>query len=281
MNVIRDSMEEIRASKELKRNTMEYLRNQQRYYRARMVRRYVLAAACICLFLLGGGYTLYARPVSYISIDVNPSIELGINCFGRVVEADAYNRDGNAVLMQVPLKNVPYLKAISRLLGDESYSGYLTEDSRVFITVISERWEIILEEIRADELAGRYGAQTYTSDLTCREEAHQYRMSFGKYRACLELSKYDESVTVEECHGMSMGEIEDRIETCKGHGNGNRGEGGHRRKNRGRGCQNDGSYEDYEDYGNDDYDEYNEYDEYDEYYDGEGHEGHHRHGNSP
>ena len=31
MNVIRDSMEEIRASKELKRNTMEYLRNQQRY----------------------------------------------------------------------------------------------------------------------------------------------------------------------------------------------------------------------------------------------------------
>ena len=151
----------------------------------------------------------------------------------------------------------------------------------MFITVISERWETILEEIRADELAGRYGAQTYTSDLTCREEAHQYRMSFGKYRACLELSKYDESVTVEECHGMSMGEIEDRIETCKGHGNGNRGEGGHRRRNRGRGCQNDGSYEDYEDYGNDDYDEYNEYDDYDEYYDGEGHEGHHRHGNSP
>lgn len=219
MNVIRDSMKEIRASEELKQNTMEYLREQKRCARLKTIRRCALAAACICLLLIGGGYMMYARPVSYISIDVNPSVELGVNRFGRVVETEAYNRDGKDILARVPLKNVPYLKAISRLLGDESDSGYLTGDSRVFITVISDSQETILKEIRGDELSEKYGMQTYTSDLASREEAHQYEMSFGKYRACQELSQVDESVTVEECHEMSVGEIADKIESCKGHGN--------------------------------------------------------------
>ncbi len=226
MNRIHESMKDIRASEELKKSTMDYLRQQRKRVRDRRIRRYALAAACLCLMLTAAGYTIYKRPVSYISIDVNPSVELGVNRFGRVVEVDAYNRDGEELLKQAALKHVPYLKAIRRLLADEGYLGYLAEDSRVFITVISDSREKILEEIREDELTGRYGARTYTSDLTCREEAHRQSMSFGKYRACLELSRYDESVTVEDCHGMSMGEIEDRIETCKGHGHGN-GNGGY------------------------------------------------------
>lgn len=242
MNVIRDSMKDIRASEELKRNTLEYLKEQRRRGLKRL-RRLTLAAASICLLIFAGGYMVYARPVSYISIDVNPSVELGVNCFGRVVEADAYNRDGRDILDQVSLKNVPYLKAIGRLLGDESVSGYLTRDSRVFITVISDSWETMLKEIGRDELSEKYGAQTYKSDLASREEAHRHEMSFGKYRACLELSQYDGTVTVEECHRMSMGEIEDRIKTCKGHGNEGEG-GGHQRRNQRRSnCQNSESDE--------------------------------------
>ncbi len=263
MNVIRDSMKEIRASEELKQNTMEYLREQKRRTRLKRIRWYAFAAACISLLLTGGGYTVYIRPVSYISIDVNPSVELGINRFGRVVEADAYNQDGRNILDKVPLKNVPYLKAIGRLLGDESDSGYLTEDSRVFITIISDRWETMLEEIRGDEMSEKYGAQTYTSNLASREEAHQYEMSFGKYRACQELSQFDESVTMEECHEMSMGEIEDKIETCKGHGH----------------EESDGSYEDFENGGSDENYEDSGNDEHDSDNGSNGsHGGHHDHG---
>lgn len=274
MNMIRKSMEEIRASEELKKNTMEYLRRQQRRIRFKRVRRYALAAACLCLFLIAGGYNIYVKPVSYISIDVNPSVELGINRFGRVVEADAYNADGQEMLKRETLKHMPYLKAIDRLLKGERRLGYLTEDSRVYITVISGSWELILEEIRTDKIAGKYGARTYTSDLTCREEAHRKEMSFGKYRACLELSQYDESVTVEDCHGMSMGEIEDRIETCKGH-QGKTGHGGKGHEN----------YEDYEE--NEEYENYRDYEEneenenyrdYEENEDHENHERHHGHG---
>lgn len=48
-------------------------------------------------------------------------------------------------------------------------------------------------------------------------EAHQHEMSFGKYRAFLELSQYDADITVEDCHRMSMGEIQNRIKSCQGH----------------------------------------------------------------
>ncbi len=59
----------------------------------------------------------------------------------------------------------------------------------------------------------------------CLREAHQHEMSFGKYRAYLELLEYDENVSVEDCHGMTIGEIQNRIDSCQQ----NHGKGGHGR----------------------------------------------------
>lgn len=225
MNRIQESMKEIHATEEMKKNTLQYLKKQQRHRNPHPVWRYVLAAACFCIFLgMAGGYMVYARPVSYISIDINPSIELGVNRFGKVVSADAYNVDGQNILEHVRLKNISYIRAIEKLLGSEGCSAYLTGDSRLFFTVISEDSDKMAAEISADDISRFYGAQTYISDTACREEAHQHDMSFGKYRAYLELSEYDETVTVEDCHGMTMGEISERIETCRGHGGTESGE---------------------------------------------------------
>lgn len=218
MNVIRESMREIQASEELKKNTLLYLKEQTSRPRARLAWRYAFAAVCLFLAIGAGGWRLYASPVSYISIDINPSIELGVNRFGRVVSADAYNGDGQEILSQVRLKNMSYAQAVDRLLRSGNCSVYLTEaDSQLVFTVISDDSDVMLKEISANELARRYGALIYTSDMSCREEAHRHEMSFGKYRAYLELSQYDETVTVEDCHGMTVGEICDRIESCRQH----------------------------------------------------------------
>ena len=76
-----------------------------------------------------GGYSIYRRPVSYISIDVNPSIELAINRFDKVVSAKGYNADGQDILQHVPLKNISYMQAIDRLMQDAYYSRFLNKDS--------------------------------------------------------------------------------------------------------------------------------------------------------
>lgn len=220
MNAFQKSMSEVRATEEQKKNTLQYLKNQQEKKnraRPRLVLRYALVAACL-LFLLGtGSYSVYRKPVSYISIDVNPSIELGINRFGKVVSAEAYNEDGQNILQHVSVKNISYMQAIDRLLADESDLLYLREDSLLVFTVISDQPHSIMEEISTNEFAQAYETLMYTSDTDCMEEAHSHEMSFGIYRAYLELSQYDSSITIEDCHGMTIGEIQTRIEGCRHH----------------------------------------------------------------
>lgn len=216
MNRIRESMEGIHASDELKKNTLDYLKTQKNRPSKNRTWRYVLAAACLLIFLTAGGGMAYIRPVAYISVDVNPSIELAVNRFGRVVAVEGYNEDAEFILEQVRLKNMSYIKAIGKLLEDASYSAFLTDDSRLFLTVISDNAETFIDRLSVNGILKEYGAEIYTSDTDCRKEAHQHHMSFGKYRAYQELSEYDESVTVEECHDMTMGELSDRIDTCKG-----------------------------------------------------------------
>ncbi len=223
MNRIQKSLENIQASEELKQNTLQYLHEQQQKKcrkRRYFAPGYVMAVICLFILVGTGGYSVYQKPVSYISVDVNPSIELNINRFGRVVSAEAYNDDGRQIIEQVPLKNISYMQAIDRLLKDESYNQYLKEDSRLVFTVVSDQSEVIVKKLNASKLFQSYGALTYTSDSSCMHEAHQHEMSFGKYRTYLELLEYDESVTIEDCHGMTMGELRDRIEACSHNGRG-------------------------------------------------------------
>lgn len=219
MNKIRKSMEGIRASEELKQKTLAYVEEQRQKQLCSKRHRnpkFALAAACIVLFCAAGGYGVYQSPTAYLSIDVNPSVELEINRFGRVVSVQGYNEDGVRVVNQVRLKNLPYAKAVEQLLESEKESGYLSEDTLVVFTVISDNSEDILQELQEDAVTD-YNTLTYESDVYCRQQAHEHEMSFGKYEVYLELSEYDTTVTVEDCHNMTMQEIQTRIESCHGH----------------------------------------------------------------
>lgn len=233
MNLIRKSLENIQATEELKQNTLQYLSAQQQKRRRipHAVSRYAPVMATLFLLVLTVGYSVYRKPVSYISMDVNPSIELNINCFGKVVSTEAYNDDGRATLKQVTLKNVSYMQAISRLLKDENFSKYLKEDSVLIFTVVSDQSEEIIKKLNTGEWSQKYGALTYASDLSCMHEAHQHEMSFGKYRTYLELLEYDDKVTIEDCHRMTMGELRDRIDTCSHNGQTDKEENQHHHSN--------------------------------------------------
>lgn len=222
MNAIRKSMNGIRATETLKKNTLQYLIKQQEkksVHKPHPVFRYALTAVCLLLLFGAGGYSVYRQPVSYISIDVNPSFELSVNRFGRVVSAEAYNGDAQNLLQHLSLENIPYIQAVNRLLEKESSSGFLTEDSLLVFTIISDRSYSMMEELNSNEFSRTYETLVYTSSASSMAEAHMHEMSFGKYRAFQELFQYDNNVTIEDCHAMTMSEIHERIETCAGHQN--------------------------------------------------------------
>jgi len=52
-----------------------------------------LAACLLLFFMLGGGIWGYYTPVSYVDIDINPSLRLELNIFDRVINVEPLNED--------------------------------------------------------------------------------------------------------------------------------------------------------------------------------------------
>ena len=54
------------------------------------------AAAAVLIFT--GAISAYAMPLSFVTIDVNPSLSLGVNAFNRVITAEGTNDDGSELM---------------------------------------------------------------------------------------------------------------------------------------------------------------------------------------
>lgn len=235
----------IRAEEDLKDRTRTFLAERTQGYTGmkRGVRRYPLyVAACACLLLLlFGGYQLYFTPIAQISIDVNPSIELSVNWFDRVVSVTGRNEDGRALSHALDVKNKPYTDAIEQILENETITALLTDGEIVAITVTGSDERQSARMLSAVEActAGHRNAHCYSALPEETDAAHEMGMSCGKYKAFLELQRLDPNVTPEAVQGMTMREIQDLIDrltpeggnvpaTDNGLGNGHHGHHGHR-----------------------------------------------------
>ena len=211
----------------------------RKHARARIIplRRAAAAlAACLALAFAGFGGFAYAQPTTYVGIDVNPSIELGVNRFGIVVRAEALNGDGESLLDAVSLTGRGYADALSLLTQSDAFSPYAQEDSYVEISVTSDdarQAEAIRQQSDACLSALPCRGSCHAVDEGTREAAVSAGMGVGRYRAALELVELDPGVTLEECASLSMRELRDRIAALssgdsegRGSGNGQHGHGG-------------------------------------------------------
>ena len=87
----------------------------------------VASIAAAALFVLGIGYGAYSYtlPYSYVDVDINPSIELTVNVYDRIIKAEALNNDGKKVLGNSSLKNTRLEAGVSQLLNIAVEQGYL------------------------------------------------------------------------------------------------------------------------------------------------------------
>ena len=235
-NQIHDAFDKLEASEKLEASTMQFLQAEREKRTSRQARRprwsATFAAACAALVLLLGlgGYYTAQTPVSYVSIDVNPSVELALNRFDRVVSATAYNGDGEIILEGINVKGKLYTDAIDAIVESSAMQPYLTNDSALTFTVAannSSKESTLLTGVKNCSGCRGHGGQSYTADVSSITTAHDNGLSFGKYAAYLVLSQYDSSITTEDCHNMSMAEIHNQIrEHENGAGHNGSGSGG-------------------------------------------------------
>lgn len=215
---IRKEFDRIKASPALKENTRAFL--QARRGRRRPARAVGWAAAAICaIFLMAVGvFRFLSAPVSYVSIDVNPSLELSLNRMDRIVSAAAYNNDGAKLLQEIPLEGKTYTEAIGLLLSSEAMRPYLSGASGLTFTVAAADKGKEADLLKGVESSAGYrenGALICRADVDVLDEAHGHGLSFGKYAAYLTLSQYDEDCTPEDCRDMTMAELHQRIHACQ------------------------------------------------------------------
>ena len=210
---LKAAFDQVRAEEELKERTKEYLSEKvyaRKKKRTSPLRNFAAAAACA----LAGGSYLYFTPTAYISVDVNPSLELGINRFDRIVSVTGYNEDGKALADSLDLKYMDYSDALEALLADQDMEVYLSDNADVVLTVAgkSENQSSQILETVESCASSHENVHCHSGDTEEIHHAHNAGLSFGKYQAYLTLKGLDPSVTLEEIQDMTMSQIRELIQ---------------------------------------------------------------------
>ena len=213
---IHAAFDNIHAEETLKARTKEYLSLEiLRKQRNRHFALFRIAAAAVCLVaaLFLGGAWMFLTPTAYISIDINPSLELGINRFNRVVSVEGFNDDGRELAEFLDVRFRDYNDAVEMILNSQDISGYLAQNAVMTVTVAGEttaQHDEILENVETC-VSEHENVSCHSGSVEEMQEAHDSGLSFGKYRALLELQKLDSSITADDIRDLSMREIYDMM----------------------------------------------------------------------
>jgi len=93
------------------------------------INKLVMCSALTAMIAIAGGITLWAykTPYSYVSLDVNPSIEYSLNRFDKVISITAVNNDGQEILNKLELdklENENIEDVIAETVNQISKDGY-------------------------------------------------------------------------------------------------------------------------------------------------------------
>lgn len=188
----------------------------------------VLAAMVLFVF---GSLRMYEKETAFIDIDVNPSIELKVNAFDRIVGTSAYNEEGKKILQNLKIENKKYTDAVEVLVKSMTTQGYLKENGLVSVTIqnsnktkqknqlghLKKSVNTVMKQskIEAEE-------EVFAVGHTTKHHSHEENVSPAKYLAIQELKKYDKQATMDECRHHSLSEI--RNQTAQHHSKGNSGQ---------------------------------------------------------
>ena len=85
-------------------------------------------------------YSIISLSLIHI-FDINPSIELGVNRFNRVVSGEGYNADGVKLAGELSLQYADYMDALDQVLANDTVAALLDADGVLTITVVGPAGE--------------------------------------------------------------------------------------------------------------------------------------------
>ena len=114
--------------------------------------RWGTMVACLCLLLLGSW--VWQSPIGTVRMQINPDVQMSVNCFDRVVALEGLNEDGTSLIDGYRAYGKG-MKTVSDELADRATElGYLSDGGQITLTVDSEKddWKTAAEELLLLEL---------------------------------------------------------------------------------------------------------------------------------
>lgn len=193
------------------------------------MKKKLAVAACLALLVIGGGtgaYAYYKTPVSYLSLDINPSVELGVNSFGKVVKTEAYNNDGSTILKGIDVSGSSVKDAVDKLVASAAKNGFIQKDGSSVVSLTSETDnDKTASELQDEAQAGAEDALEQEGDkaeiqkdnvaLARRDEARKLGITPGKLNLIQKLQAVDPTATVDQYKDAKVKDIMKSIQAAK------------------------------------------------------------------
>lgn len=161
-------------------------------------RQYGSVAAAAALLLGFGGSHIYNTAIacSYVSLDINPSIEYTLNRQDCVLDVTAVNEDAQEIVEQLKeqgIKKEPLADAISMTADLLQENGYITEDETDYILInvssdsdqksesLKKEAQSVFDKLNTENEDNIHLTMT-ESTVSERKEARELGISAGEYK---------------------------------------------------------------------------------------------------
>lgn len=140
--------------------------------------------------------------LEYVTIDINPSIDMVLDRNNHVVTASALNADGEVLLLNLALEEKPVDEAIDEIIDEAIDLGYIDPDTEDTVVEIGCENEQVRERVRENvnksfQNKGVYGKAIAQENKDLIAEAESLGVTVGFLRMATRAVEADDSLTLE------------------------------------------------------------------------------------
>lgn len=181
----------------------------------------LVASLTLAVLLLGQFFLLSpARAVAYISLDINPSLQLAVDRKEQILEVTAMDEAAGQVVAGLDLRGRPLAEGLEAVLARAVQQGYLGKDrdGLVLLAVVPAREQrevpaladevadLAMRTLQARSAPARVVATALPGEA--RQGAVQSGLSPGKYALGQALAGEGKDIALDQLKNMSLKEIE-------------------------------------------------------------------------
>lgn len=217
---IKAAFEEV-CTGDLKTPTLEFVRENQTKTEKNSRKRLLFPA----IPAMAGGFfavilavliPVYFFPTVFISVDINPSLELGINRLNRVVSVKGFNEDGEILAKKLDIRFMDYQDALNLILKNPKISELLAADGVMSFCVVGrnrgKNQEMKILSTLEEKTKTSLNTYCHYADFKEVKEAHHQGLSYGKYKALMQLKKNYPEIQPENFRNIPMKDIHRMLE---------------------------------------------------------------------